>query len=205
MLVTPATLPMLNMAPWAWMGSSYSFEKDSLSSWTEVRLDNASPLAKRREVDGRASPALGATPRAGGHPEGSGVFQKDFPLRAVLRASSAALELLRRISSSEPSLPPCRWSWIAKRTQGKGGAERKGLYFLFRDAACVFRPYCPLHHQKTTKVKRSSFVLYHFSCASCQRGTDKGNKRWHLNRVAMNQNEGETYSLMRVVFCSYVP
>lgn len=34
----------------------------------------------------RVSPASGATPRAGGHPEGSGVFQKDFPLRAVLSA-----------------------------------------------------------------------------------------------------------------------
>ena len=68
-LVTPAALPMLNTAPWTSMGSSYSFEKDSLPSWTEVRLDNPSPLAKQRGVDTRVSPALGDTPLAGGRPE----------------------------------------------------------------------------------------------------------------------------------------
>ena len=92
-LVTPAALPMLNMAPWTSMGSSYSFEKDSLSSWTEVRLNNTSPLAKQRGVDTRVSPALGDTPLAGGRPESLlaqlQALQKDFLLRAVLSAWQA--------------------------------------------------------------------------------------------------------------------
>lgn len=99
-----------------------------------------------------ASPASGATPQAGGPPESSGVFQKDFPQPSFPEGLPAQLWSLSE--GFPPQSRPIRPAGGVESLTAQGEREGQNVkaYISSSETQLAYLlPDCPLHHRKTTR------------------------------------------------------